>query len=64
MQQPDQRGLYEYHCSYEEYLELQQLLVQLGSFDLAVEDMASSAYFVLFAQSGTGVSTEDRVCHP
>lgn len=48
MQQPDQRGLYEYHCSYEEYLKLQQLLVQLGSFDLAVEDMAASACFVLF----------------
>lgn len=48
MQQPDQRGLYEYHCSYVEYLELQQLLVQLSSFDLAVEDMAASACFVLF----------------
>lgn len=48
VQQPDQRGLYEYHCSYEEYLGLQQLLVQLGSFDIAVKDTAGSACFVLF----------------
>lgn len=47
-QQPDQRGLYEYHCSYEEYLELQQLLVQLGSFDVAVKDTAGCSCFVLF----------------
>ncbi len=45
---PDQRGLYEYHCSYEEYLGLQKLLVQLGSFDMAVKDRAGCACFVLF----------------
>lgn len=48
MQVPDQRSLYEYHCRYEEYLDLQRLLRELGSFDVAVKDMAACACLVLF----------------
>lgn len=48
MQAPDQRGLYEYHCSYEEYLDLKCLLRDLGTFDAAVKDAATCACLVLF----------------
>lgn len=45
---PDSRGLYAYHCSHEEYLDLLHQLRELGSFDQAVNDMAASACLVLF----------------
>jgi len=48
LQAPDQRGLYEYHCSYEEYLDLQHRLRELGRFDAAVKDIAACACLVLF----------------
>lgn len=48
IQAPDQRGLYEYHCSYGEYRDLQHLLRELGSFDVAVKDAAACACLVLF----------------
>lgn len=48
LQRPDQRALYEYHCSSEEYLELQYLLSSLGSFDTAVSDNGGCACLVLF----------------
>lgn len=70
VQQPDQRGLYEYHCSYEEYIELQQLLVQLGSFDVAGKDMAGCACFVLFCSEVSVTTTphsqrfSDAIAYP
>lgn len=48
MQKPDQRGLFEYHCSYQEYIDLQRQLRELGSFDAAVKDAAACAVLVLF----------------
>ncbi|MBO3277444.1 STY4851/ECs_5259 family protein [Pseudomonas schmalbachii] len=45
---PDQRGLYAYHCSLEEYGELQHLLRELGGFDAALKDPAACACLVLF----------------
>lgn len=48
LHRPDQRALYEYHCSSEEYLELQYLLSSLGSFDTAVSDTGCCACLVLF----------------
>ncbi|MDV7211465.1 STY4851/ECs_5259 family protein [Azotobacter beijerinckii] len=48
MQAPDQRGLYEYHCSYEEYRDLQCLLRELGSFEAGVKDAAACACLTLF----------------
>lgn len=45
---PDQRGLYEYHCSYDEYRDLQHLLRELGTFDAAVNDAAACACLVFF----------------
>ncbi|MCM2971796.1 STY4851/ECs_5259 family protein [Larsenimonas suaedae] len=45
---PDQRSLYEYHCSYEEYLELRQLLKKLGSFDATLSDLGASACLVIY----------------
>ena len=48
LQAPDCRGLYAYHCSHEEYLDLLHQLRELGSFDQAVNDMAASACLVLF----------------
>lgn len=48
LETPDQRSLYEYHCSYEEYLELRQLLKGLGSFNAALSDLGASACLVIF----------------
>jgi len=48
LQTPDQRALYEYHCSSDEYLELQYLLSSLGSFDTSVSDTGGCACLVLF----------------
>src|SRR5690554_5498359 len=48
LQTPDQRALYEYHCSSEEYRELQYLLSSLNSFDAAVNDTGGCACLVLF----------------
>ncbi len=45
---PDQRGLYAYHCSLEEYGELQHLLREFGGFDTALKDPAACACLVLF----------------
>lgn len=45
---PDQRGLYEYHCSLDEYHGLRNLLRGLGTFDAAERDAAASACLVLF----------------
>lgn len=45
---PDYRGLYAYHCSHEEYLDLLHLLRELETFDKAVNDTAASACLVLF----------------
>ncbi|WP_404296967.1 STY4851/ECs_5259 family protein [Halomonas sp.] len=45
---PDQRSLCEYHCSYEEYVELHQLLKGLGSFDAVLSDLGACACLVLF----------------
>ena len=48
LQCPDHRGLYAYHCSHEEYLDLLHQLRKLGSFDRVVNDTAASACLVLF----------------
>ncbi|MBX9753743.1 MAG: STY4851/ECs_5259 family protein [Pseudomonadaceae bacterium] len=48
LQAPDQRGLYEYHSTYKEYCDLQQLLRELNSFDAGVKDAAACACLVLF----------------
>lgn len=48
LQRPDQRALYEYHSSSEEYRELQYLLSSLNSFDAAVNDTGGCACLVLF----------------
>ena len=48
MQETDQRGLFEYQCSFEEYADLQRLLRELGSFDAAIKDAAACAALVLF----------------
>lgn len=48
LQAPDYRGLYAYHCSHEEYLDLLHQLRELGTFDKAVNDTAASACLVLF----------------
>ncbi|KQB53692.1 hypothetical protein AQS70_09600 [Pseudomonas endophytica] len=48
VQVPDYRGLYAYHCSHEEYLDLLHQLRELGTFDKAVNDTAASACLVLF----------------
>ena len=48
VQAPDYRGLYAYHCSHEEYLDLLQQLRDLETFDKAVNDTAASACLVLF----------------
>jgi hypothetical protein len=48
IQAPDQRSLYEYHCSYEEYLDLQSLLRGLGSFDGSIKDTKAFPCLVLF----------------
>ncbi|OGQ53910.1 MAG: hypothetical protein A3J24_07170 [Deltaproteobacteria bacterium RIFCSPLOWO2_02_FULL_53_8] len=48
LQAPDYRGLYAYHCSHEEYLDLLHHLRELGTFDKAVNDTAASACLVLF----------------
>lgn len=45
---PDQRSLYEYHCSYDEYLELRQVLSGLSSFDAAVNELGACACLALF----------------
>ncbi|WP_305828237.1 STY4851/ECs_5259 family protein [Pseudomonas aeruginosa] len=45
---PDQRGLYAYHCSLDEYGELQHLLREFGGFDAALKDPAACACLVLF----------------
>lgn len=48
LQAPDYRGLYAYHCSHEEYLDLLNQLRELGTFDQAINDTAASACLVLF----------------
>lgn len=48
LQRPDQRGLYEYHCSYEDYLELRKLLIDFDGFNTAVKNTTACACFVLF----------------
>ena len=45
---PDQRPLYGYHCTAEEYRALGQLLSDLPGFELASKDSAACACFVLF----------------
>lgn len=45
---PDQRELYAYHCSLEEYSELQHLLRELDGFEAASKDPAACACLVLF----------------
>ncbi len=48
IQAPDQRSLFEYHCSYEEYLDLQSLLRGLGSFDASIKDTKAFPCLALF----------------
>lgn len=48
IQAPDYRGLYGYHCSHEEYLDLLHQLRELETFDKAVNDTAACACLVLF----------------
>lgn len=48
LQVPDQRGLYEYHCSLGEYHDLQHLLRELATFDAVVKDTAACSCLVLF----------------
>lgn len=48
IKQPDQRSLYEYHCSYEEYCDLQRLLRELSSAGVDAADRAACACLVLF----------------
>lgn len=48
IQTPDQRGLYAYHCSYEEYIELRNLLCLLEGSDAMLQDKAACACLVLF----------------
>lgn len=48
LQGPDHRGLYAYHCSHEEYLDLLHQLRKLGSFYNVANDTAASACLVLF----------------
>lgn len=45
---PDQRPLYSYHCTAEEYRALGQLLSDLPGFEAASKDPAACACFVLF----------------
>ena len=44
----DQRPLYAYHCSAEEYRELRSLLLELGNFDSGSKDASACACFSLF----------------
>ncbi|WP_323964234.1 STY4851/ECs_5259 family protein [Aeromonas hydrophila] len=48
LQAPDQRGLYAYHCSHEEYVALRDLLRQLGGGDAILQDKAACACLVLY----------------
>lgn len=48
IQVPDQRGLYAYHCTQEEYVDLRSFLCQLGGGDAMLKDKAACACFVLF----------------
>ena len=44
----DQRILYKYHCTSDEYHELREMLRDLGSFDKAIKSVEACACFVLF----------------
>lgn len=48
LSKPDQRGLYTYHCSFEEYVDLRRILREFRGFSVGSNDAASSACFVLF----------------
>lgn len=48
MQAPDQRALYQYQCSHEEYCELQHLLRTIGGAEVPVKDSAVCASLTLF----------------
>ena len=48
LQTADGRGLYEYHCSYAEYLDLKQVLKAAAGSNGSVRDLAACACLVLF----------------
>jgi len=48
LKQPDQRPLYEYHVSNEEYGDLKRVLSELGNMTDLTKDKSSSACFTLF----------------
>lgn len=45
---PDQRTLYAYHCTYEEYIQLKHLLNQIGEFSPLVDNITACGALVLF----------------